>query len=66
MTDKFVTALRRAVEILGSQTAVGQAVGVDQATVSRWLAGRVGWTPFDLPRRIEEATEGRVKAREFV
>ncbi len=61
----FVKALRRSVELLGSQAATGKVVGVDQATISRWLAGRVSWIPYHLPAALEKATQGEVKAREF-
>jgi len=63
--NPFVEALRKSVEILGSQAAAARAVGVNQATISRWLAGRVQWAPHDLPASLERATEGKVKAKEF-
>ena len=61
----FVKALRRSVKLLGSQEATGKAVGVDQATISRWLSGKVGWIPYHMPIAIEKATGGEVKATEF-
>lgn len=66
MKDRpLVRALKRSVECLGSQKAVGDAAGVDQATVSRWLAGRIGWIPYDIGIHLERATNGQVHRKEF-
>ena len=61
----FVKALRKSVVVLGSQRAAGEATGVDQATISRWLSGKIGWIPYTLPIDLEKATNGQVQAREF-
>ena len=65
MTAGFVDALKRSVDILGSQAAVASAVGVNQSTISRWLQGKVDWIPYDLPYDLESATLGKVNHGEF-
>lgn len=52
-------ALQKAVEILGSQTRLAQAIGVRQQNVWSWLnlAKKV---PAEYCRAIEKATSGQI------
>lgn len=53
-------ALRAAVSILGSQSALGAAVGRSQSSVAEWI--RRGRVPAEIAVRIVAATGGRVPA----
>ncbi|WP_186267795.1 transcriptional regulator [Burkholderia gladioli] len=56
MTTKF--HLKRAIEILGSQEALGAAIGVTQQTISYWL--KTGIIRPEHCIAIEAATQGLV------
>ncbi len=62
----FIPALSRAVAIIGSQDKAALAIGVSQMTISRWLRGEVRRLPYDVPSKFEQATDGLVKAGEFL
>lgn len=51
------TALQRAVSILGSQSALGRAIGKKQQHIQYWLNSRV---PGEYVIAIERATSGQV------
>lgn len=61
----YVAPIRKAVELAGSQDKLSRLTGIPQGTISRWLQGSVTRFPYDVPMRIERATDGRVKAQEF-
>jgi DNA-binding transcriptional regulator YdaS (Cro superfamily) len=50
--------LSKAISILGSQGALGAAVGVGQSAVANWL--KRGTVPAEYCPRIESATGGQV------
>lgn len=52
-------AIKRAIEVAGTQTALAEKIGATQGQVWQWSAGR---KPIPAHRciPIEEATEGRV------
>lgn len=54
MDKPELCALRRAIEIKGSQAKLAQAVGKQQGHVSRWLAS--GRVPAELAIPIERET----------
>lgn len=53
------TAIRKAVEAMGSQTALAEAIGVSQGLVWQWCNGRLR-VPAERCAGIERATEGKV------
>lgn len=57
-------ALERALQIVGSQTSLGRAVGYSQASVYKWLYNRLKVPPEVVPL-IVEMTGGQVKAYEL-
>jgi DNA-binding transcriptional regulator YdaS (Cro superfamily) len=56
------SALKRAVDILGSQSALARALGepVKQAHVWYWLNDGGGKVPAEYCAAIERATEGKI------
>ena len=48
-----------AVKFFGSQTAVGKAIGVSQASVQKWEEGAI---PVMRQLQIEVASKGKLKA----
>lgn len=58
-----MTALERAIQQVGGQSALARAIGVKQGHVWQWLnKTRV---PAEYVLRIESATEGRVSRHEL-
>lgn len=57
-----MNAIQQSVQILGSQKALADAIGVSQAYVSHFMTGRRTVTP-ELCVRIEKATRGKVKRK---
>jgi len=57
------TPLERAIEILGSQSALARALDVKPQSVQQWLAA--GQVPTKRIRAIELATSGKVKRHEL-
>ena len=58
-----VNALKNAVEIFGSVTALARALGVRQSTVSNWfIRGRV---PAERCVEIQRLTKGEVAANKL-
>jgi len=60
-----MTPLQRAVQIAGSQSALGRKIGVSHETVRKWLTGE---TPLsaERAREIEAALDGQVGRVELV
>ena len=54
-----MSAINRAVEILGAQNALADAVGVSKAFVNQWIKGERP-VPPERCRAIEAATDGKV------
>jgi DNA-binding transcriptional regulator YdaS (Cro superfamily) len=52
--------LRKAVEILGGQTALGAAIGTKQQNIWKWLNEPHLKVPAEFCLPIEDATEGKV------
>lgn len=62
----FVIAVRKAVEIIGSQGKAAAATDIPQSTISDWVSGKTTKRfPYDAPAKFEKATGGQVKAAEF-
>lgn len=49
-------ALRRAVEVAGSQTSLARQVGVSQSTLWHWLNGSRRGAPAEVCEQIEAVT----------
>jgi DNA-binding transcriptional regulator YdaS (Cro superfamily) len=64
MSDVGISALRRAIEILGSQAAVATAIGKSQQSVSE-IARRGKRVPAEWCLPIEEATNGRISRHDL-
>lgn len=58
------SAINRAIEFLGSASALGRALGVTPTTVSEWKSGERD-VPLERCAEIERATDGRVKCEEL-
>ncbi|EPG5002501.1 transcriptional regulator [Klebsiella oxytoca] len=56
--------IKRAIEIVGTQSELARRVGADQSTVSKWLNG----TPVSsrFISLLSEATEGQITASEIL
>lgn len=59
-----LTPLRRAIEIVGTQTALAAKIGRRQSTIHEWV--KRGWPAPEACRAIEEATGGQVTAAELL
>ncbi len=59
-----VEAVRRACEVLGSQTKLAAAIGSSDLTVNRWIQGQCE-VSFANAVRIDAATKGLVRTEEF-
>lgn len=57
--------LRRAIELLGSQTALAEKLGKKQGHVWAWLNKHGGRVPAELVIPIEAATNGQVTREEL-
>lgn len=57
-------ALKRAIEICGSQAELAKRVGKTQGHVWQWL-NRDRKVPAEMARRIEAATDGKVARHEL-
>lgn len=57
-------AIKRAVEILGSQQRLADACGVRQTAVSAWLT-RTKKMPLETAMKIRAATGGKVKIQDI-
>lgn len=55
-------AIEKAVDFFGSQQKLGEAVGVTQGAVKKWLKG--GGISVIYAKKIEEATNGQVTMRQ--
>ncbi|MDE8034625.1 helix-turn-helix domain-containing protein [Actinobacillus equuli subsp. haemolyticus] len=55
--------INKAINILGSQTALAEACGVTQGAVRKWLRG--GGIDSKYLLKIEKATGGQVTVREI-
>jgi DNA-binding transcriptional regulator YdaS (Cro superfamily) len=53
-------ALRRAIEVVDSQSALARALGINQQNVSYWLHEGKGKVPAEYCTGIERATGGKV------
>ncbi|MFT2098738.1 helix-turn-helix domain-containing protein [Marinomonas sp. 2405UD66-6] len=60
-----MTAIAKAIEIIGSQTALAKMLGVKQAHVWNWLHIHKR-APAKYIRRISLATEGKVTESELL
>lgn len=61
-----ITPLHRAIYLMGGAGNLAKAIGVAPATVSHWVNKRNGVpSNFNYCVRIEEATQGKVKAEEL-
>lgn len=58
------TKLQKAIEILGSQTALAKQCGVKQQHIHYWLH-HLGYVPAEHVIRIEKATNGKVTRYEL-
>lgn len=56
-------AVKKAIDIIGGQKKLGEAVNRSQQTVSLWLGGAK--IPPEIAKRIEEATGGAVTRAEL-
>lgn len=56
-------ALKKAVEIMGSQTALANAIKASPQTVNNWF--RRGKVPAEYCPAIEKATHGKVRCEEL-
>jgi DNA-binding transcriptional regulator YdaS (Cro superfamily) len=69
MTTPEPIAIRRAVELLGSQLALAKALGVTPVTVNQWVRPSGANSSRPVPPkqcvRIELLTAGRVSRREL-
>ena len=64
--DAKITPLHRAIYLLGGVSKLAKAIGVASSTVSGWINQRKGVpSTFDYCRRIERATQGKVKAEDL-
>ena len=52
--------LEQAINILGNQTKLGEAIGCDQTTISSWLIKYDGKVPAEKAPAIEIATAGQI------
>ncbi|WP_431831746.1 Cro/CI family transcriptional regulator [Actinobacillus genomosp. 2] len=55
--------IKKAVDIVGTQTKLAEACGVSQQAVQRWVSG--GGISAEYLLKIEQATEGKVTIREI-
>ncbi|HGO5814496.1 TPA: transcriptional regulator [Mannheimia haemolytica] len=55
--------IKKAIEIVGTQTKLAEACGVSQQAVQRWLSG--GGISAEHLLKIESATNGQVTIREI-
>ncbi|RBO82594.1 YdaS family helix-turn-helix protein [Marinomonas aquiplantarum] len=60
-----MSAIQKAVNIIGTQTKVARLIGVKQAHVWNWLRLHKR-APAKYIRRISEATEGKVSVDELL
>jgi DNA-binding transcriptional regulator YdaS (Cro superfamily) len=58
-------ALRRAIEIIGSQAELARRLGVKPQAFTDWLSGTRPLPPLRAAQ-IEKILEGKVKARELL
>jgi DNA-binding transcriptional regulator YdaS (Cro superfamily) len=58
----MMNAIKHAAEIIGSQRALAEALGVTSGAVSQWAEGRV---PFEHCIPIERLTNGAVRCEEL-
>ena len=58
-----ISALTRAVELLGGKGRTVNLLGTSEAHLLRWMKGAD--IPAEIAARIEELTEGKVDAREL-
>jgi len=59
-----MSAIERAVEIVGSQMQLAETLGVTKGQVNNWVHGREKVTLLRCAA-IEEATQGRVRREEL-
>jgi DNA-binding transcriptional regulator YdaS (Cro superfamily) len=59
-----VNPLKRAIGIVGTQTALATKIGRRQSTIHEWV--KRGWPSPDACHAIEEATDGKVTAAELL
>lgn len=61
-----ISPLYRAINLMGGARNLAKAIGVSPATVTYWVNQRNGVpSNFQYCVRIEEATQGKVKAEEL-
>jgi len=58
------TALKKAIDITGSQAALGQLIGSPQSTITTWL-NRDKKVPAERCLAIQEATQGKVTVNDL-
>lgn len=58
-----MTALEKAIDILGSQSALARAIGTLPQNVSYWVKN--GWVPAEAVLPIEKATKKKVRRYEL-
>lgn len=56
--------IKRAIQIVGTQSELARQVGADQSTVSKWLNGTPVSSRFIAP--ISAATGGKITAAEIL
>lgn len=64
MSNTINEAIKRAINIAGSQTELARKAGVNQSTVSKWLNGAEVGSRFI--KAIVVATDGQVSASEIL
>ncbi|CAM6497228.1 transcriptional regulator [Klebsiella michiganensis] len=64
MSDTINDAIKRAINIAGSQAELARKTGVNQSTVSKWLNGAEIGSRFI--KSIVVATDGKVSAAEIL
>lgn len=58
-------ALRRAIEIVGSQAKLAEKIDTAQSTVWYWLNKKDGKVPYNFCARVAKATSNRVTKHEL-
>lgn len=58
-------ALKRAVAIAGSQSALAELIGTTQSQVWYWLNEAVKGVPAEVCPKIEDVTNGKVTCRDL-
>ena len=60
-----VKPLEKAIELAGSQEALGALIGSDQTTISYWLTKCDGVVPAEKAKKIERALNSQVTCQQL-